>query len=358
MRHFTKYTIGVIALAVLAIIAALSVSGQSPSLSNVASINNIRNAGYCADTSVSANTITCSTAVGFTGYSAGQALDVLLANTITGAATINVNALGAKAVTYNGSTALVQGNNLLVGGVFRFIYDGTRFQFTGPVTFVPAAGGSWAGVTGCVVYRSTADYILSCDNTLTYGSGNLIITNSSAPLLTLKNSGANQPASVEIQNASGRQWLFGTGVPGATNTGLAYTNYTNGSFNWVQFYLKKDGSTCVGKGNTECTASTESVKDATATTGATRHLIQLGAADTLNTYTDVNSGSGSVAGNVRTIPIATASLVACVAGTAGARAAVNDALAPAIGVALTGGGAIFATVHCSATTTSWIVDGL
>jgi hypothetical protein len=61
-------------------------------------------------------------------------------------------------------------------------------------------------------------------------------------------------------------------------------------------------------------------------------------------------------------PILTANLPACSTGSGGTgtvwRGAVYDATTPALGVALTGGGAVFATVHCSLTTGTYIVDGL
>ena len=57
-------------------------------------------------------------------------------------------------------------------------------------------------------------------------------------------------------------------------------------------------------------------------------------------------------------PIATASLPTCTTTSHAWRASVNDATAPALGVALTGGGSTFATVHCSLTTGTYFVDGL
>lgn len=118
--------------------------------------NTIKNAEYCPDTSVSANTITCTTTTTFPGaYAAGQSVRVLLANAVTGATTININSLGAKAVTKNGSTALASGD-LSAGTVYTLTYDGTRF-----VVSVPAGGGggtvsSVNGATGAVVVTITA----------------------------------------------------------------------------------------------------------------------------------------------------------------------------------------------------------
>jgi len=58
-------------------------------------------------------------------------------------------------------------------------------------------------------------------------------------------------------------------------------------------------------------------------------------------------------------PVLTAALPACAATTGPAsRASVSDATTPALGVALTGGGGVFANVHCSLTTGTYIVDGL
>jgi len=80
---------------------------------------------------------------------------------------------------------------------------------------------------------------------------------------------------------------------------------------------------------------------------------------------DFGTGAqGSTAGNWKatagaTLAVATSALKTCTATTGTPwRAAVNDATAPAIGVALTGGGTVFALVHCSLTTGTYIVDGI
>jgi hypothetical protein len=76
--------------------------------------------------------------------------------------------------------------------------------------------------------------------------------------------------------------------------------------------------------------------------------------------TNGSSGMGSLGVfALATIAVATSTLPTCTATTGTPwRASVNDALTPAIGVALTGGGAVFANVHCSLTTGTYIVDGL
>ena len=78
---------------------------------------------------------------------------------------------------------------------------------------------------------------------------------------------------------------------------------------------------------------------------------------------------GSVAGGFQattrgTVAVLTANLKTCSAagstptGITSYDQAVSDATAPAVGVALTGGGTVWAHVHCSLTTGTYIVDGL
>lgn len=66
-------------------------------------------------------------------YVAGNAYNVVFTNANTGAATINVNTLGAKAITKNGTAPLVVGD-IVAGKTYHIVYDGTRFQIsdTGP----------------------------------------------------------------------------------------------------------------------------------------------------------------------------------------------------------------------------------
>lgn len=63
----------------------------------------------------------------FTAYSAGITLNVLFTNANTGAVTLNVDGLGAKAITKDNITALSAGD-IKAGVVYSMTYDGTGFQ--------------------------------------------------------------------------------------------------------------------------------------------------------------------------------------------------------------------------------------
>jgi hypothetical protein len=73
------------------------------------------------------DTITAAMVPALTSYSAGQMFYFVAAGDNTGAVTINIDSLGAKAVTRDGSVALAAGD-IKSGEVVVVVYDGTRFQ--------------------------------------------------------------------------------------------------------------------------------------------------------------------------------------------------------------------------------------
>ena len=111
------------------------------------------------------NTITASVTPALTAYAAGQTFEFIAAGTNTGATTINISGLGAKAITKQGSTALA-GGEILVNAAYILIYDGTQFQLSGGI------GGGAVG--GNVFYENattlTSNYTLSTGkNAVTVG---------------------------------------------------------------------------------------------------------------------------------------------------------------------------------------------
>lgn len=72
------------------------------------------------------NTITASV-TGLAAYAAGQEFRFVAAGANTGAVTLNVNSVGAKAITKNGTVAL-SGGEIISGQTVCVVYDGTQFQ--------------------------------------------------------------------------------------------------------------------------------------------------------------------------------------------------------------------------------------
>jgi hypothetical protein len=100
-------------------------------------------------TSVSGtDTITAIAPVSMNAYTVGQTFRFIAAgaNTTT-SVTLNINSIGAKAITKNGTTALVA-NDILAGSVVIVTYDGTEFQLSNPATLPAAVSSFNAGTTG------------------------------------------------------------------------------------------------------------------------------------------------------------------------------------------------------------------
>lgn len=84
-----------------------------------------------AGTSTGTNTITATASPAPTAYVTGQGYAFLAGGANTGAATLNLNSLGAKSITKDGTTALASGD-IPSGTVAVVIYDGTEFQLINP----------------------------------------------------------------------------------------------------------------------------------------------------------------------------------------------------------------------------------
>mgnify|MGYP003645510913 CR=1 FL=1 len=92
------------------------------------------------------NTVTASATPAIAAYAAGQTFRFKAGGTNTGAVTLNLNSLGAKAVQKRGA-ALVAGD-ITANNVVTVVYDGTQFQMTSPAAaaVIPSASTTVAGI--------------------------------------------------------------------------------------------------------------------------------------------------------------------------------------------------------------------
>lgn len=100
------------------------------------------------------DTITAGLTPALTVYTTGDTFSFVVANTNTTAVTINIDSLGAKAITRDGTTALAAGD-LVAGEVVMIVYDGTRFQVINPNAFTNLKVSGTLGVTGAATLSST-----------------------------------------------------------------------------------------------------------------------------------------------------------------------------------------------------------
>jgi len=117
------------------------------------------------------DTITGSLTPALGAYAAGQMFYFVAAGDNTGAVTLNINSLGAKNVTKNGTTALTA-KDIKSGQTIVVIYDGTRFQMIGTaLTGVTTSTTTALGVNAGDSITSGADNV-----TIGYNAGTAITT--------------------------------------------------------------------------------------------------------------------------------------------------------------------------------------
>ena len=119
------------------------------------------------------DTITASGTPTVAAYTSGAMYYFTPAATNTSAVTINIDSLGAKNITKEGSTALAAGD-LVSGKVAVIVYDGTRFQLVN-VTASSSTGNITFSTNTISASNTNGDIILSPP-----GSGEVLVNSSSS----------------------------------------------------------------------------------------------------------------------------------------------------------------------------------
>jgi hypothetical protein len=102
-------------------------------------------------TSVSGtNTIAATAPISMSALVAGQVFRFIAAATNTSGVTLNINSIGARAITKNGTTALTA-NDILINSAITVIYDGTQFQLLNPFNTIPSGVITmWSGTIATI----------------------------------------------------------------------------------------------------------------------------------------------------------------------------------------------------------------
>ena len=204
------------------------------------------------------NTITGIAALSMSALAAGQTFRFVAAATNTGGVTLNINSIGAKAITKNGTTALTA-NDILINSAITVIYDGTQFQLLNPANTVPSGIITmWSGTIATIptgwllcngssgtpdlrnkfvigAYSDTAGVAyttITGADTQTGGSKDAIVV-SHTHTATVTDPGhahtAQSQASSGQYSSGGFSLTFGSGNTGSANTGITVANSTTGS---------------------------------------------------------------------------------------------------------------------------------
>ncbi len=164
---------------------------------------------------------TLTTGQTLTAYATGQTFRIKASFTSNAAATLNVDGIGAKNITKNGTTATVSGD-IVSGNVYTVTYDGTQFQVNGPVA------------TG----TQPLDATLTALAALAWSSGSPLVQFTAADTvsLTLVPSVTNLTASGVVATGAGTNSAPGLNL-GQANTGLyGGSNIWNATANGTQVF--------------------------------------------------------------------------------------------------------------------------
>lgn len=151
-----------------------------------------------AVTASGTDTYTAGTTPALTAYTTNDRFYVKFTNANTGAATLNIDGLGAKALKKQGTTALSSGD-IAAGQIVELVYDGTNFQIVGG-----GGGGSGSGISGLTAGRvaiAASATSLTDDSDLTFSGSTLTATNLAISQGAIT-SGSYTPTLVSIANIS------------------------------------------------------------------------------------------------------------------------------------------------------------
>jgi hypothetical protein len=158
------------------------------------------------------NVITAVAPVLMSAYATGQTFYFIAAGGNTGAVTVNINAIGAKAVKKTDGSALISGD-ILTGAAVQIMYDGTNFQLlsdsngtnetvgnltvtgTTTATGLITANGGVSGALNGSLGATTPSTVVATDLTTT---GNTILGNASTDTLNVGNGDLVKDASGNV----------------------------------------------------------------------------------------------------------------------------------------------------------------
>jgi hypothetical protein len=187
------------------------------------------------------NAITATASLGMSAYVTGQRFFFVAAATNTGAVTLNINAIGVKSVTKNGTTALVAGD-IAINAVVQVVYDGTQFQLLNPAAAANVSSFS-AGTTGLTPSTATTGAV-TLAGTLAVANGGTGLATLTANNVMLGN-GTSTPSFVapstngNVLTSNGTTWTSAANNKSTLGTVQNSTSGTSIDFTSIPSWVKR-----------------------------------------------------------------------------------------------------------------------
>jgi hypothetical protein len=279
--------------------------GAGTAATDAVRLGQLQNGAATVVTVTGTDTYTGTMSPALTAYGAGNAFTFVVPNTNTTSCTLNIDGLGAKALTRDGSTALVAGD-LVAGSEILIVYDGTRFQvlnsnsktsliLTNPLAVTSGGTGQSSYTNGQLLIGNTTGNTLT-KGTLTAGSGVTITNGGGTITIAATGSGGTVTAvtaTSPVQSTGGTAPVIS--MPVATGSVDGYLSSTD----WTTFNNK-------GSGTVTSVTATSPV----ASTGGATPVISMPAATTsvsgYLTAADWTTFNGKGSGTVTAVSVVSA----------------------------------------------------
>ena len=196
--------------------------GAATAATDAATLGQVQSTAAKLITVTGTDTITGTMSPALTAYAAGQLFYFIANAANTGAMTINIDGLGAKAITRDGSTALIAGD-VNTGEIVVICYDGTRFQM---INAANSFGNTTINGTLTVTGNTGLQANVSITSTLSVG-GTFAVTGAATLGSTLSVTGKSDLPVVSTASMNAAVAVITTG----TVTNLTSTSASIASMN-------------------------------------------------------------------------------------------------------------------------------
>ena len=190
---------------------------------DAATVAQIQSNGAALVTVTGTDTLTGTLTPALTTYVTGAVYYFIAPATNTGAVTLNIDTLGAKNVTRDGTTALVAGD-IVSGEMVAVVYDGTRFQLISPVnSFTNLNVSGTLTVAGAATLNGNLQVGNAGSDTVNFQASGWTLTNNVSVIGTWADIGTITTADINGGTIDGTTIGGGTAAAGTFTTATATT---------------------------------------------------------------------------------------------------------------------------------------